>query len=89
MNIFDLINNIAFDKKHITDIDIESEDSTNVYMVNRWVSMIDSSAANIINNTLNRYHSIFTKKHDAFNFLKDVLPKYPRQRIYYIKKPKA
>lgn len=89
MNIFDIINNIAFDKKTIADVDIESENSANVYMVNRWVSMIDGSAANIVNNTLNRYHNIFTKKSDAFNFLKDILPNYPRQRIYYIKKPKT
>jgi hypothetical protein len=89
LNIFDIINNIAFSKKTITEGDAESEDSANVYMVNRWVSMIDGSAAHVINNTLNRYHNIFPKKNDAFNFLKDILPCYPRQRIHYIKKPTA
>lgn len=89
MNIFDIIDSIAFSKKPITEADMEAEESANVFMVNRWLSMVDSSAANIINNTLNRYHNIFINKTDAFNFLKDVLPIYPKQRIYYIKKPKA
>lgn len=88
MNIFDIINGVAFDKK--TDLldQAEHDKAYQPFLVNRWMSMLDGSAARIINETLNRFGHVFDSK-DQYRFLVNVLPKYKRQRINYIKKPKA
>lgn len=87
MNIFDLLNNILFEKKEIVLSELNDDKNISVYMLNRWISMLDKNAAQIINSTTNRYASVFETKQDAINFLQGVLPKYRNQRINYIKKP--
>lgn len=89
MNIFDTIDNIAFNKKALTDTNLETDSSVNLFMVNRWVSMIDPVAARLVNDTTNRFHSVFSNKNDAFRLLQTILPNYSKRRIYYIKKPVA
>jgi len=87
LNIFDLLNNILFDKKEVVLSELNDDKNISVYMLNRWISMLDKNAAQIINSTTNRYFSIFETKQDAINFLQGILPKYKNQRINYIKKP--
>lgn len=85
MNVFDIIDGIAFSKKqNLLEQDIETKYSP--YMVNRWLSMLDPSAAKIINETLNKTYNVFNHPTDNYKFLVNVLPKYRRQRIQYIKK---
>ena len=85
MNIFDIIDGIAFSKKqNLLEQDIELKYSP--YMVNRWLSMLDPSAAKIINETLNKTYNVFSQPLDSYKFLVNVLPKYKRQKIQYIKK---
>lgn len=85
MNIFDIIDGIAFSKKPHTS-QVEDEKSYQPFLVNRWLSMLDGSAARIVNETLNRYGHVFNTE-EQYNFLSNVLPKYRKQRINYIKKP--
>lgn len=87
MNIFDIISGIAFTKQKELVNNVEDEKSFNPYMCNRWLSMLDPSAAKIINLTTNRFSNIFTNNKDYYLFLLNILPKYRTQRITYIKKP--
>lgn len=88
MNIFDIINGVAFDKKADLLSQAEDEKTYAPYLVNRWLSMLDGSAARIVNETLNRFGQVFTPA-EQYKFLVNVLPRYKRQRINYIKKPKT
>jgi len=87
LNIFDTITGIAFTKQQNLLDNIEDEKSFHPYMCNRWLSMLEPSAAQIINVTTNRFGSIFTNNKEYYKFLLNVLPRYKKQRINYIKKP--
>jgi len=89
VNIFDVIDGIAFSKKPQLLDNVESESQVQPYMVNRWLSMLDPAAAIIINGTANKYHGILTDKKMYYKFMTAVLPQYRKQRIHYIKKPEA
>lgn len=88
MNIFDIINDIAFSKKTRTNFNLEEEKSIQPFLLNRWMSMLDPSAALIVNETLNKYGRNLSS-HECYKFLINVLPKYKFRRIEYIKKPKS
>lgn len=86
MNIFDIIDGICFSKKKNLFANIEDEKQFQPYIVNRWLSMLDPSAARIVNETVNRFGHVFTNQ-EICKLLTEILPKYKRQRIEYIKKP--
>lgn len=86
MNIFDIIEGIAFTKKANPFTNFEEEKEYQPFLVNRWLSMLDPLAARIINDTLNRFGKNFDNI-DQYKFLSNILPKYRKQRIHYIKKP--
>lgn len=48
--------------------------------------MLDPSAAKIVNATVNRYGHNFSNE-ELYKMLVEVLPRYKRQKINYIKKP--
>lgn len=87
MNIFELLDSVAFTKKPLDDINFETDNTVNLFMVNRWTSMIDPVAARLINDTTNRFHNVFANKNDAFRLIQTILPNYSKRRIHYIKKP--
>jgi hypothetical protein len=88
LNIFDIINDVAFTKRARSNFNLEEEKNIQPFLLNRWLSMLDSSAALIINETLNKYGQCFNN-FDNYKFLLNVLPKYKFKRIEYIKKPKV
>ena len=88
MNIFDIIDGIAFTKKQNPFANFEEEKEYQPFLVNRWLSMLDPAAARIVNDTLNRFGKTLDNA-DQYRFLTNVLPKYRKQRIQYIKKPKS
>lgn len=85
MNIFDIIDGVAFSKNELTS-QAEDEKVYQPFLVNRWLSMLDGNAAKIVNETLNRYGHVFNTE-EQYKFLLNVLPRYRKQRINYIKKP--
>lgn len=89
MNIFDIIDGIAFSKNKNIFTSAETEGEYQPYIVNRWLSMLDPIAARVINLTVNRRNKITDNPQDHYKMLMNVLPKFPKQRIYYIKKPKT
>ena len=86
MNIFDILDGICFSKKKNLPVNLEDEKVFQPYIVNRWLSMLDPSAAKIINNTVNRYGHNFNSE-ELYKLLVEILPRYKRQKINYIKKP--
>ena len=87
MNIFDVLDKISFSKKPIEEDSLDTDNSVNPYMINRWVSMIDATAARIVNDTTNRFN--FADKNDTYRLLQTILPNYSKRKIFYIKKPNA
>lgn len=86
MTIFDIINSIIYtkDKNLITNADDES--AFNSYMVNRWISMHSPELANFINETTNKYSTIFDSRKELFDFYVSTFPKAEFKKINYIKK---
>jgi hypothetical protein len=88
LNIFDIIDSVAFSKKKDIFNTPEAEKEYQPFLVNRWLSMLDPAAARIVNDTVNRMSHVFPTPQDQYNLLVNLLPTYPKQRINYIKKPK-
>jgi hypothetical protein len=87
MNIFDFINCILFSKKKI-ELNCDDESQFNSFMLNRWSSFYSKEIANFINETTNRYASIYSTKQEQFNLFINLLPMVKFKRINYIKKSK-
>jgi hypothetical protein len=88
MTIFDYLNDILFTKKEKSFQNVEDEGDFQPFLVNRWISMYSPELSYLINESSNKYHSVFTDKRDLFRFIKVIIPKMKRKRINYIKKVK-
>lgn len=84
--IFDYLKGILFLKTPIPSKTEEDNKSFDIFMVNRWCSMVDGDSAKIINETTNKFGHLLPDKNKQYEFLKNVLPKYNYRRINYIKK---
>ena len=85
-SIFDFLKGILFAKTPLPAHTVEDERGFDLYMINRWCSMVDKDSARIINETTNKFGPGLGCKQDQYNFLKDVLPKYKFRKIEYIKR---
>lgn len=85
-NVFDLINNIAFDS-HVIDINIADSQLFSPYITNRYLTFVDPRINHLINNTVNKYGIAFNSL-DHYKFLFHLIPKTKRKFIRYIKKKK-
>jgi hypothetical protein len=85
-NIFDILKGILFTKKSHSFSTIEDEKQFDLYMVNRWCSMVDKDCAKIINETTNKFGMNLDSKQTQYKFLQNVLPKYNFHKINYIKR---
>jgi hypothetical protein len=84
--IFDFIEATIFTKNSELLQSTDDEKEFSPFMVNRWVSMYSPEMANVVNETTNRYSTVFENKREVFNFYVSVLPKVKFKRIAYIKK---
>lgn len=87
MTIFQYINSILFSKKKI-DINCDDESQFNLFMLNRWTSMYSKELNEYINETSNKFWSVFNEKTEQYSYLNNVIPKLRYARINYIKKAK-
>ena len=85
-NIFDFLKGILYTKAPLPSHTVEDEKDFNLYMINRWGSMVDRDSARIINETTNKFGHLLPSKHAQYDFLKTVLPKYKFKKIDYIKR---
>ncbi len=79
--------NILFEKSKI-DIDITSTQLYSPYIVNRYITFADKSLVHLVNNSVNKYGSVFSINVDHYNFLHALIPKNKRKYINYTKKIK-
>ena len=84
--IFDFLKGILFTKTEIPSVTKEEEKPFDIFMVNRWCSMVDEDSAKIINETSNKFGHLIADKKDQYNLLKNILPRYKYKRINYIKR---
>lgn len=88
MTIFDYINSLFYTKKQI-ELNCDDESQFSMFMVNRWGSFYSKEIANYINQTSNRYGSVYLDKQDQYTFLFYVMPHIKFKKINYIKKIKT
>ena len=80
---------MAFSKKLDLLDAMEAESACQPYMLNRWLSMLNPGAAQLVNETANKYHAMFADKAAYYKFMTSILPHYKKQKIHYIKKSAA
>ncbi len=89
MNFFQVQNKLFYSKsKTVEELDVEGEQAFVPFMINRWLSFYDKSTPLFINETLNKFHSIFDDKNKTFKLYFHLIPKLKFKRIEYIKKVK-
>jgi hypothetical protein len=89
MNFFSILNKLIFNKnKSSIEAQQEGIEEFVPFLVNRWVSFYDTSAAVFINETFNKFHSIPNDKVEGFNLYYNLLPSFRYKKINYIKKNK-
>lgn len=89
MNFFDLLRKLVFSRKtNAEDLDIEGLQSFIPYMLNRWVSFYDKSQAVLVNETFNRFSTIFEDKNEYYKLYYNLLPTCKYKKISYVKKKK-
>ena len=85
--IFDYLDSILNHKRRLGDIEYE-ENQYSSFMCNRWLSMHSDMVAEIINDTTNKYWSQMMLPTEHYDFIRNLLPKYNKRKINYIKKVK-
>ena len=85
-SFFDFVNNIAFARTQI-DINITDSQLYSSYITNRYITFINKECTFFVNNTVNKYGSVFTNELH-YNFLFNLIPKTKRKFIRYVKKKK-
>lgn len=86
MTIFDTISCILYSKNKDCISNADDESAFNPYMVNRWVSMHSPELANFVNETTNKYSTVFNSRKELFDFYVSILPRAKFKKIDYIKK---
>ncbi len=89
MNIFDLIRSLFFfTKTTCTDIDADTQSAFVPFLLNRWFSFYGREQAYFVNETYNRYTSLFDDKNEAYKFYYHLSPRNRFKKIEYVKKKK-
>jgi hypothetical protein len=88
MNIFQILNNILFKRKDITELDIEGQSNFIPFLINRWISFYSPVHACFINETFNKLSSLFDDKAEYYKLYCNLTPKVKFKKIEYVKKRK-
>ena len=89
MNFFQLQNKLFYSKKENAGVlDSEGEQAFVPFLFNRWLSFYNKELPGFVNETLNKFGSIFDDKQEAYKLYYYLIPRLKWQRITYIKKKK-
>jgi len=88
MNFFDILRTLLFAKKTAEDLCSEGLQQFTPYMVNRWISFYDNSKTIFINETFNKFASLFEDKNEMYKLYFNLIPQSKFKKINYIKKKK-
>ena len=88
MNFFDILRSLLFAKKTAEDLCSEGLQQFTPYRVNRWISFYDNSKTIFINETFNKFASLFEDKNEMYKLYFNLIPQSKFKKINYIKKKK-
>jgi hypothetical protein len=88
MSFFDILRSLLFAKKTAEDLCSEGLQQFTPYMVNRWISFYDNSKTIFINETFNKFASLFEDKNEMYKLYFNLIPQSKFKKINYIKKKK-
>ena len=90
MNFFQLQNKLFYSKKDKAgELDAEGEQAFVPFLFNRWLSFYNTELPGFVNETLNRFGSIFDDKQETYKLYYYLIPRLKWKRITYIKKKKT
>ena len=87
MTIFQYLNSLLFSKKKI-DMNCDDESQFNLFMINRWTSMYSKEMNEYVNETTNKYWSLFDDKLSQYDYIYSVFPRLRFKKLNYLKKTK-
>jgi hypothetical protein len=89
MTFFEILRSLLFSKnKNNEEINNESLAQFTPFMVNRWLSFYDNSKTIFVNETLNRFTSLFEDRAEMYKLYNNLIPQFKFKKINYIKKNK-
>ena len=89
MTFFEVLRSLLFSKNKSSEVlDSESLSHFTPYMINRWLSFYDTKKTVFVNETLNKFSTLFEDKNDAYKFYTNLIPLLKFKKINYIKKNK-
>jgi hypothetical protein len=88
MNFFDILRSLLFAKKTAEDLCSEGLQQFTPFMINRWISFYDNSKTIFINETFNKFASLFEDKNEMYKLYFNLIPQSKFKKINYIKKKK-
>lgn len=89
MTFFEILKALFFTKsKNSEEVNSDSLVQFSPFMVNRWLSFYDNNKTIFVNETLNKFHSLFEDKNETYKFYNNLIPQCRFKKINYIKKNK-
>lgn len=89
MTFFDMLRNLFFSRKDIhRNLDTESQTHFLPFLLNRWLSFYNKDQCILVNETINKYTSLFDDKNDLYRLYFNFLPVLRFKKIEYIKRRK-
>ena len=89
MNFFQIQNKLFYSKKDDAGfLDQEGESAFVPFLLNRWLSFYSKDTPHFVNETLNRYTSLFEDNQQLYRLYYNLIPRLKFKRIKYIKKVK-
>lgn len=89
MTFFEILRALFFVKnKNSEDLNNDSLTQFTPYMVNRWLSFYDKNKTIFVNETLNKFCSLFEDKNEMYKLYNNLIPQSKFKKINYIKKNK-
>ena len=89
MNFFQLQNKLFYSKKDkAEDLDAEGEQAFVPFLFNRWLSFYNNDMCVFVNETINRFSTIFDDKQQTYKLYYNLIPRLKWKKITYIKKKK-
>tara|TARA_R110002033_G_scaffold100148_1_gene148545 strand:+ start:6032 stop:6391 length:360 start_codon:yes stop_codon:yes gene_type:complete len=89
MNFFQLQNKLFYSKKtEAGELDTEGEQAFVPFLFNRWLSFYNNDMCVFVNETINRFSTIFEDKQQTYKLYYNLIPRLKWKKITYIKKKK-
>ena len=90
MNFFEIQNKLFYSTKtEAEELDTEGEQAFVPFMFNRWLSFYNNDMCVFVNETINKFSTIFEDKQQTYKLYYNLIPRLKWKKITYIKKKKT